>query len=132
MEILIDSSVLIAAERGSFDLGSFLEQHAEDGFAISAVTASEMLHGVHRANPEHRPRREAFVERLLSHLPVVAFDLVTARIHARIWADLASQGLALGAHDLLIAVTALATGAAVATRDLRSFSNVPGLSTMAL
>jgi predicted nucleic acid-binding protein len=132
MEILIDSSVLIAAERGSFDLSSFLEQHAEDGFALSAVTASEMLHGVHRANPEHRPRREAFVEPLLSHLPVVAFDLVAARIHARLWADLASQGLALGAHDLLIAATALATGAAVATRDLRSFPKVPGLSTIAL
>jgi predicted nucleic acid-binding protein len=132
MEILIDSSVLIAAERGTFDLGSFLEQHAGDGFAMSAVTASELLHGVHRADPERRPRREAFVENLLSQIPVVAFDLVAARIHARIWSELASQGRAAGAHDLMIAASALAAGAEVATHDLRSFPNVPGLSTIAL
>jgi predicted nucleic acid-binding protein len=58
---------------------------------------------------------------------VLPFDLVAARIHARLWADAASKGLSLGAHDLLIAAIALATGCLVATRDRRSFPNIPGL-----
>jgi len=70
----------------------------------------------------------AYVEQLLSHMPVYSFDLGAARIHAGLWADAAAQGQALGAHDLLIAATALAMNASVATRDQRSFPKIPGLS----
>ena len=38
---------------------------AED-VAIAAITASELLHGVHRASAEHQARREAFVEAVLA------------------------------------------------------------------
>src|SRR5262249_46190258 len=67
------------------------------------------------------------VESLLSRLPVLPFDLVVARVHARLWADLAGQGVNVGAHDLLIAATAIAAGGAMATRDQRSFPRIPGL-----
>jgi tRNA(fMet)-specific endonuclease VapC len=49
MGTLIDSSVLIAWERERLDLESHLADYAEENFAISAITASELLHGVHRA-----------------------------------------------------------------------------------
>lgn len=66
MGTLIDTSVLIAGERGQIDLEAILTAHAEEDFALSAVTASEMLHGVHRAKPPaQRRRREVFVEGLL-------------------------------------------------------------------
>ncbi len=55
-------------------------------------------------------------------------DLVAARIHAGLWAQLAARSIAVGAHDLLIAATALATDSQVATRDTRSFPQIPGLS----
>jgi tRNA(fMet)-specific endonuclease VapC len=90
MGILIDSSVLIAWERDRLNLQSQLAQYAEDDFAISAITASELLHGVHRAtNPAQRRRREAFVEGLLARLPIISFD--AARIHARLSAELAAD-----------------------------------------
>src|ERR1044071_629021 len=61
MAILIDSSVLIAWERNRLNLQSQLKEYAEEDFAISAITASELLHGVHRAaKPAQRRRREAF------------------------------------------------------------------------
>lgn len=84
MVILLDASVLIEAERGSFDFEHFLDEHFDDEFALSAITASEMLHGVHRATTKHRARREAFVEGLLAQIPVLPFDFVAARIHARL------------------------------------------------
>jgi tRNA(fMet)-specific endonuclease VapC len=129
MGILIDSSVLIAWERNRLDLESQLAEYAEEEFAISAITASELLHGVHRAaNSAQRRRREAFVEGLLSRLPVIAFDTLAARIHARISAELASNGTKVGPHDLIIAATAITKSYIVGTRDERSFPRIPGLS----
>ena len=126
--IVLDSSVLIAAERGQLDLASLLAPAYAEEVAIAAVTASELLHGVFRASgPARRARREAFVERALAVLPVLPFDLTAARVHARVWASLASKGVTVGAHDLLIAATALAHGAAVLTRDERGFRRIPGL-----
>jgi tRNA(fMet)-specific endonuclease VapC len=62
MATLIDSSVLIAAERGELGLDALLARYAEEDVAISAMTASELLHGVHRARTAaQRHRRQAFV-----------------------------------------------------------------------
>jgi len=130
---LIDSSVLIAAERLILDLDAALGMHAQEPVGIATITASELLHGVHRAaNNAQRRRREAFVERLLAVLPVFPFDLGAARIHASLWARLASKGATIGSHDLLIGATAIAQGYRVVTRDRRSFARIPGLEVVVL
>jgi len=130
---LIDSSVLVAAERQTLDLYDALGAYAEETVGIASITASELLHGVHRAaTTAQRQRREAFVERLLAFLPVFPFDVVTARIHASLWAGLASKGATVGAHDLLIGATASALGYRVATRDRRSFGKIPDLEVVVL
>ena len=133
MATLIDSSVLIAAERGDLALDAFSARYAEEDIAISAVTASELLHGVHRARTAaQRHRRQAFVEGLPAQLPVIAFDLTVARVHASLWADLAKRGVVVGERDLMIGSTAIARNYSVATRDERSFSKIPGLSVQLL
>jgi predicted nucleic acid-binding protein len=95
--------------------------------AIAAITASELLHGVHRATREHRARREAFVEAVLSVVPVLDFDLLAARAHATLWADLTSAGVDVGAHDRLVAATAISVRWHVATANIRHFDRIPGL-----
>lgn len=128
MGVLVDSSALIAAERGKVDLSAVIGELGDEPVAIAAITASELLHGVHRAKTaEQRARREAFVEHLLAEIDIAPFDTLVARVHARIWAELTARGEPIGAHDLLIAATALALGFRVATRDERSFPRVPGL-----
>jgi tRNA(fMet)-specific endonuclease VapC len=125
---LIDSSVLIAAERGVLDLPALLAGYLQEEFLLSAITASELLHGLHRAaRSEQRERRAAFIEKLLADFPVLPFDLALARVHARLGAHLASRGVIVGAHDLQIAATALALDASLATRDERSFPKIRGL-----
>jgi predicted nucleic acid-binding protein len=125
---LIDSSVLIAAERGRLDLAAELDARPDEAFAIAAITASELLHGVHRAATRaQRQRREAYVEALLASLPAAPFDLVVARIHASLSAQLASRGVTVGAHDLLIGATAVAADYGVATHDMRGFGRIPDL-----
>jgi predicted nucleic acid-binding protein len=130
---LIDSSVLIAAERGALDLDAAVAEQADDSVAIAAITASELLHGVLRAaTAAQRRTRATYVERLLAVLPVLPFDLVAARIHSSLWASLAAKGAIVGAHDLLIAATAIAAGYRVATRDRRSFGRIPRLEVVVL
>ena len=128
MATLIDASVLTAAERGQLKFDDILAGLSEEDLAISAVTASELLHGVFRARTAaQRNRRQAFVEGLLAQLPVVAFDLMVARTHASLWADLAKRGTAVGERDLMIAATAITKDYALLTRDERSFPKIPGL-----
>jgi predicted nucleic acid-binding protein len=62
------------------------------------------------------------VEQILANLPVIAVDLEVTRAHARIWADLQRHGTTIGAHDLLIAATAVRHDLTIATRNLRDFS----------
>ena len=129
MGLLIDSSSLIAAERGELDLQVALAEELDEEVAIAAITASELLHGVHRLKGGMKQAKaERFVERLLDRLAVIPFDLEAARVHARLGAELAAKGTAVGAHDLIIASTAVAIDFAVATRDLRSFPRITGLT----
>lgn len=132
MGVLIDTSVLVAAERARIDwdglLGRGAELDEDEPVALAAVTASELLHGVHRLKGIAQARASRFVEMILGRLPVLPLDIEVARTHAMLSAELAARGAAVGAHDLIIAATAVAAGYDVATRDLRSFSRIPGLS----
>lgn len=128
MGLLIDSSVFIAAERGRLSLESHLKDQEDEPVALSVLTASELLHGVHRASdPRYRARRERFVEAILARFPVVEFDLGVARVHARLWAELAARGEIVAAHDLIIGATALDVDFQVATSNPRDFQRIPGL-----
>jgi tRNA(fMet)-specific endonuclease VapC len=123
--LLIDTSILVELERTEAKVSS--ELLGEEVY-VSAMTASELLHGVERAsNVARRARREAFVERILDLVPILAFDLHVARVHARIWADLSRRGSMIGAHDLIIAATAIHHDLAILTRNLEEFSRVEGL-----
>ncbi len=128
MARLIDSSVFIDLERRGGTIGDLDAILLGEPFALASITASELLVGVHRADAgRRRGRRLNFVEKVLSEVPVVIFDLVTARTHARIAADLAAAGLPNGSNDLLIAATAIARGYSVLTFNMREFQRVPGL-----
>jgi tRNA(fMet)-specific endonuclease VapC len=125
---LIDSSIFVAFERSGEAPAALLERLGDQEVALAAITASELLHGVHRADGAvRRGRRERFVETVLTAVPVLPFTLEVARIHARLWADLQRRGEPIGAHDLLIAATALTHGMAVVTLNRRHFEKIPDL-----
>jgi tRNA(fMet)-specific endonuclease VapC len=129
MGALIDTSSLIAAGRGELDLEKILRDSFDEDVAIAAITASELLHGIHRLKGGiKQAKAERFVEQLLDRLPVMSFDLAAARVHARLGSDLAAKGTPVGAHDLIIAATAVSIDFDVATRDLRSYPRISGLT----
>lgn len=141
MGTLLDSTVFIRLERelrvlppdrALSEVGGRLvrELGAHEEVGIAAITASELLHGVHRADRAHRGRREAFVEAVLEAFPPVPFDLRCARVHARVWAELAAAGSDIGANDRLVAATAIAIGWRVATVNVRHFASIAGLEVL--
>src|SRR6266478_1192479 len=124
---MIDSGVLNHFEKKSmpFVLSPPIEL---EGPFISAVTVSELLIGVHRADSEDRKhRRSAFVEKVLAEITIVDFTTAIARTHAEISADLRKAGCLIGAHDLIIAATAVHFDFSVFTGNTGEFSRVTKL-----
>ncbi len=128
MGILIDSSIFIHAERSGADMSAYVRGREEEEIFISVISASELLHGAHRAGASGiKAKRLAFVEGVLSGIPLLGIDLATARSHARLWADLSRRGRMIGAHDSWLAATCLTHGLRLATSNVREFKRVPGL-----
>lgn len=133
MGLLIDSSVLVAAERERTHLQTVLAGTEDESVAISVITASEMLHGIQRARTVGQVgRRQQFVSFVLELFPIIPIDLEVARHHVRTWAALQARGELIGAHDLLIAASALAFGYGVITFNVGEFARVPGLRVLNL
>jgi tRNA(fMet)-specific endonuclease VapC len=99
----------------------------DDDVAIAAITAAELLVGVELATTEHRDRRLAFVERILASVPLESYDLAVARAHAALLAYTRRAGEPRGAHDLVIAATAVASDRTVVSADAQAFDRLPGL-----
>jgi tRNA(fMet)-specific endonuclease VapC len=140
---LLDTTVFIDLERAvrrlppNSAMAEVSERLAEqlgpdEEVGIAAITASELLHGVHRATPHYRARREAFVEAVIAAFPPLPFELLTARAHARIWAELAAAGQGTGAHDRIVAATAVAAGWRIGTANLRHFDRIAGLDVVSI
>jgi tRNA(fMet)-specific endonuclease VapC len=131
--LVVDTSVLVATERGGLPLDTLHQIRPATRPVASAITVSELLHGYHRAQPEpRRLSREQFIAALLSELEVLPFDLAVAREHARIWAGLAERGEIIGPYDLIIAATAVAYKSPLATLNFREFRKIEGLEVLAL
>ncbi len=130
MGLMLDTNVFIHSERSRSPI-DFSQWEEYGDVYISAVTVSELLVGVHYANDEtKKARRSAFVESILGKVPVLDFNTEVARVHAGLFASLAKQGLMIGAHDLIIAATALVHNCTVLTENTNEFERVPGLETI--
>ncbi len=129
MAVLIDTSILIDAERGRLDIEPHVVRRGDEASFLSVITVSELLHGVHRATQlEQRMKRSAYVEGVLERFAVLEIDVLTARTHAQLWSDLSSTGALIGPHDLWLAATCIAHSLTMVTANIREFERVPGLS----
>ena len=128
MGIIFDTSVIIEAERGRLNVNRLISGRETETFGLSIISVAELLHGVHRADTESRRlKRSTFVEKIIELFPIHPFDIDTTRVYARLWSDLVKKGLKIGAHDLMIAATAVTLGFSVATFNRRHFNRIQGL-----
>ncbi len=133
MGVILDSSVLIAAERqgqNARQMLSAISSHlGNTEIAISVVTLVELAHGAARADTTQRKaKRQEFIQELLTALPIHPVTVSVALRTGQIDGENQAKGVRLPLSDLLIGVTAVELGYAVATGNLRHFKLVPGLS----
>jgi tRNA(fMet)-specific endonuclease VapC len=127
MEIIVDADVIIAGEKGTFDLAEWLRSLRDEQFEIAAITVAELWHGVERATAGHKIARQSYLRALLDVLPIIPYTEQTAYEHARLWAQLEASGKMIGSYDLIVAATALERESVLATFNKLHFASVPGL-----
>jgi predicted nucleic acid-binding protein len=126
--LILDSSLIIADERERFSLSAWLRSRPPEPVAVSAITFSELWFGIEVETDAARAKwRRRWLDKLFRRLEVVPVDAALARVHARIWAQLATTGQIIGPHDLVVAATALHRRWAVATFNAQEFRRIRGL-----
>jgi len=128
--IVLDSSVIITAERKHLPVSQFIENiHTAWGeveLSLSPATVAELAHGICRARtPDLSLRRREYIGTLVRVIPVHPVTLQTALLVGQIEGQEAAKGNVLPFNDLLIAAGAIEQGYAVLTENLRHFEKVP-------
>ncbi len=123
--LIVDTDILIDAARKIPEAVDYLE-HTETtmGLAISAVTQMELLVGARDKQAQQTVRHflaRFTVIKLNASISDVAYDLL---LKYRL-----SHGLAIA--DALIAATAIVTGQPLATKNLKDFRFIKGLTLQA-
>lgn len=135
--VILDSSVVIEAERQHLNVAQFLKQIGqtigEREAALSSISVAELVHGIYRADTEERrARRRAFLDDLKAAVPVYPITDNTAELVGKLSGESAAKGVTIPFDDLLIGGCALERGYAVATRNQRHFQKIPGLTLVEL
>ena len=137
MGLILDSSVLIAAERKGRNARQALTdialQVSGEDVALSVVTVIELMHGAVRADsPGRKAMRRQFLNELLMALPVHPVTVPIALRTGQLDGENTAKGVRLALADLLIGVTALELGYGVLTGNMRHFERIAGLTVVAL
>ncbi len=137
MGLILDSSVVIAAERRGDTVEKLIEQvfavAGDQDAALSSIGLTELIHGIYRAqSPALSSRRQNFIGELLRDLTVHPYTKTTAMLAGKIDGEQQSQGVTIPFADLLIGATALSLGFSILTFNLRHFQLIPGLTVVTL
>ncbi|MGB2590340.1 MAG: PIN domain-containing protein [Candidatus Acidiferrum sp.] len=132
MGLMVDSSVVIAAERRGDNVTRMLKQilaaTGDQRVVLSSVGLTELVHGIFRAqSATARNRRDSFIRELLNDVEIHPFTKETAQLAGRIDGEQQSRGITIPFGDLLIGATALEIGYSLLTINLRHFRLIPNL-----
>lgn len=112
MGLILDSSVVIAAERRGDNVTQMLKQivaaTGDQRAVLSAVGLTELVHGIYRAQTAAaRNQRDSFIRELLHDVEVYPYTKETALVAGKIDGEQQSRGIIIPFGDLLIGATAL-------------------------
>ena len=122
---LLDTNICIYVinDRPPAVLARFMANEV-DGLGISAITASELYWGVFKSGSI---RNRTTLEKFLSPLTILDYDLAAAQHYGELRAFLEKQGTPIDPLDQQIAAHALALGITLVSNNVREFEKVPGL-----
>jgi len=123
MGLLLDTSVIVAAERQELPISVLLEtlrsKHNLTEVVLSAISVVELEHGIYRAQSvQQASKRRAYLETVFAAIPTEPFSHQIGQLVAEIDATARKSGSVVPFADLLIGGTALYLGC----RDLPPFT----------
>lgn len=126
MRYLLDTSTCIDYLRCSDSrVRTRMAEHSPEDIALCTVVKAELYYGAYRSiDPQ---RNLQLLDEFFQPFPCLPFDERSAKIYGQVRAELASQGLTIGPHDLLIASIALSNRLVLVTNNWREFERVKGL-----
>jgi predicted nucleic acid-binding protein len=137
MGLILDSSVVIAAERRGDNVAQMLKgivaATGDQRTVLSSVGLTELVHGIYRARTaQARSRRDSFIRELLNDVEVYPYAKETALLAGKIDGEQQSRGIVIPFGGLLIGATALEVGYSILTVNVRHFRLIPGLTLVQL
>src|SRR5687767_8980622 len=92
MGLVLDSGVMIAAEREALPVSALLQtlerKHGETEIVLSSISVIELEHGLHRANSvEVARKRREYLDTVFAAIPVEPFTREMAQAAAKIDAE---------------------------------------------
>jgi predicted nucleic acid-binding protein len=133
MGLVVDTSALIAWERGAAEIPSDLP--LEGSLTIPAIVWAEAMVGVLLAETSARAaKRRSHLDSVRAALGIEPFTAEIAEHYAEIHSTLSRAGRMIPANDIAVAATAraLGFGVLVGPQDEAHFRTVPGLTVYVL
>jgi len=125
LRYLLDTNIVIyVVKRRPPEVLATFNQHAAH-MAISAITLSELMHGVEKSSQVAANLR--VIEDFASRLEVLPYTAKACQHYGQIRASLERSGRPIGVNDLHIAAHARSEGLTLVTNNTTEFSRVPGL-----
>ena len=125
MTVLVDTNVCIAWLKGDRSVRDAWLEVPPNQVLLSSVVRAELLFGARHSQQVAGNLNR--LEALFAALTSVPFDDRGAEYYGVVRAQLTESGRPIGPNDLMIAATALACDATLATRNEREFRRVAGL-----
>ena len=97
----------------------------DENLCVSIFCETEILQGLEMKKSENL--WNAYNSILKNSLPIIDFNMKTAKVYAEIQAGCVKTGKTRPVFDLLIASTALANNLILATCNYKDFKDIPGL-----
>ncbi len=127
MKYLLDTCTISDFVKGNINTLNKIKSIEPYLISVSTITSMEIYYGLKR-NPEKASRIEEIIQGFLDTIHILPFDQEDAKYAGNIRADLFSQGLPIGAYDILIAATALKKKLILVTSNTKEFLRVKNLS----
>jgi tRNA(fMet)-specific endonuclease VapC len=137
MGLILDTSILIAGERGGKSVPQIIRQIrtacGDQESALSSISIVELTHGIYRARTDaDQSRRKIFVDEVIRDMFIHPVWIEVSQLAGRIEGEQAAKGISIAVQDLLIGATALHLGFDVVTLNVKHFQHIPGLRVLTI
>ena len=123
---MLDTNICALIGKRNENVLAAIRDHRQDGLFISAITLSELEHGVR--NSQYVEKNRIALNNILVLLTVLPYDSQAAVEYGLIRADLQKRGCLIGNMDMLIAAHAKSARLTLVTNNTREFQRVRGLA----